>query len=449
MMNIDCRKCDRWLPIAAAAVMLMASGTLSAHEEDTVAERSQPESSLWLGLGYASSDAPRFGLYNGMDEDGLYLLGDIDYVRRLDDSGTWFILDGRNLGLDSRQIRFEHERQGDWGYAIDYNQIIRNEPYTVNTGLSGIGSTTQTINGAPLRDVDLETEREIFTFEAKKYLPRNFDFQVKFQNEEKDGDRIFGQSSTFFITEPLDTTTQQIDAVLSFTGERLQLSAGYYGSFFDQHKDRINVIGNTAPQPVALPPGNHAHQGYLTGGYSFTPTTRGTFKLAYSRAFQNGTFIVPSANGRTNADAGVDTFSSSLGLTARPLPKLSLRANLRYEDRDDRTPVDIYVTSPSATYDGTNVPHSRETLRGNLEASYRLPQGYRLTGGVDIEQLERTYPDVRSVVYREETDEITYRVELQRAMSETLNGRISLSRSERDGSDFLTNFLNDGSLGSN
>jgi MtrB/PioB family decaheme-associated outer membrane protein len=459
MMNIDCRDFDRWRLVAAAAATLLASSALSAHEEDTVEALAEPESSLSLGLGYASSDAPRFGLYNGIDDDGAYLLGDVDYVRRLDESGTWFRLDGRNLGLDSREIRFEHERQGDWGYAIDYNQIVRNEPYTVNTTLTGIGSTTQTINiGAPLREVDLDSEREILTFEAQKFLPRNFDIRVKFQNEEKDGDRIFGQgdfggppNAFFFLAEPIDTTTQQIDAVLSFTGERLQLSGGYYGSFFDQHKDRIDVVNGTANTPVALPPGNHAHQGYLTGGYSFTPTTRGTFKVAYSSATQDDTFIVPSANGRTNADAGVDTFSLKLGLTARPLPKLSVRSNLRYEDRDDRTPVDIYVTGagPNSTYDGTNVPHSRKTLRGNLEASYRLAGGYRVTGGVDIEQLERTVPDVRSVVYREDTDEITYRVELQRAMSETVNGRISISRSERDGSDFLTNFLNGGSPGSN
>ena len=365
MMHIDCHNIGRWLRVAAAAATLLASSALSAHEEETVAALADPERSLSLGIGYAGNDAARFGLYNGMDEEGVYLLGDIDYVRRLDESGTWFRLDGRYLGLDIRQLRFEHERQGDWGYAIDYNQIVRNEPYTVNTGLTGIGSTTQTINGAALRDVDLDTERDILTFEAKKFLPGNFDFRVKFQNEEKDGDRIFGQSNFFFITEPLDTTTQQIDAVLSFTGKRLQLSAGYYGSFFDQHKDRINVVGGGGLTPVALPPGNQAHQGYLTGGYSFTPTTRGTFKVAYSRAIQDDTFIVPSANGRTNADAGVDTFSFKLGLTARPLPKLSVRGNLAYEDRDDRTPVDTYVTGvgPGATYDGTNVPDSRKTLR--------------------------------------------------------------------------------------
>ncbi len=457
-MNIDCHNFGRWLRVAAAAAALLASSALWAQEEDPVAALSKPESSLSLGIGYAGSDAPRFGLYNGIDEEDAYLLGEIDYVRRLDESGTWFRLDGRNLGLDSRQLRFEHERQSDWGYAIDYNQIIRNEPYTVNTTLTGIGGTTQTIFGAPLREVDLETERDILTVEAKKYLPGNFDFRVTFRNEEKDGDRIFGQgdfggppNAFFLLTEPLDSTTQQIDAVLGFTGKRLQLSAGYYGSFFDQHKDRIDVINGTANTPVSLPPGNHAHQGYLTGGYSFTPTTRGTFKLAYSSATQDDTFIVPSANGRTNADAGVDTFSFKLGLTARPLPKLSVRSNLRYEDRDDRTPVDTYITGvgANATYDGTNVPHSRKTLRGNLEASYRLPRGYRITGGVDLDNQERTFPDVRSVVYREDTDEITYRVELQRALSETLNGRISYSYSERDGSSFLPNFTNGGSLASN
>ena len=37
--------------------------------------------------------------------------------------GTWLRFDGRNLGLDSRQLRFEHNRQGNWGYFIEYGQI--------------------------------------------------------------------------------------------------------------------------------------------------------------------------------------------------------------------------------------------------------------------------------------------------------------------------------------
>lgn len=442
---------------AGTVAFLLASGAAVAQMSEEVAALAKPESTLSLGLGYAANDARRFGTFTGIDEEGVYILGDVDVVRRNDDTGTWIKFSGRDLGLESREAQFEHERQGDWGYAIGYSQITRNEPYTVNTGLAGLGTTTQTPGGTALRDVDLESQRDILTLAVKKYLPANFDFRLEFRNEEKDGDRLWGQGTTggtpnnfFFISEPLDSTTRQIDAVLSYVGKNLQVSGGYYGSFYDQHKNHVDVIGG-AFTPISTPPGNHAHQIYLTGGYNFTPTTRGTFKVAYGRAVQEENFVDVHTGGRTNADAGIDTFSAHLGVTARPVPKLSLRGNLHYEDRDDTTPVDTYITgvSGTSTHDGTNVPHSRETVRGNVEASYRLPHGFRVTGGVDVEQLDRTTPMVRSVVYRKETDETSYRVELQRSLSETVNGRISYTRSERDGSAFLTNFRNNGTVGAN
>lgn len=439
-------------------VLLMAPDAFAAEELDDRELLINLESSVSLGLGYVDDDGPRYGMYSGKDDNGLYGLGEVDIVRRDNETGTWLKLRGRNLGLDSREVRLEHERQGDWGFAIDYSQLPRLDPYSVNTGLEGVGQRTQVVNGTAARDVELQTERDILTLAVKKYLPSNFDFNLKFRNEEKDGSRIFGQggfggapNNFFFLTDPIDSTTRQVDAILSYTGKKLQLAGGYYGSFFNQHINRIDVTGGTGVDPIATPPGNQSHQFYLTGGYSFTPTTRGTFKVAYSKATQDEKFIAPHVGGRTNLDAAVDTFSLNLGVNARPLPKLSLIGKLRYENRDDRAAINTFITPVAAfaAFDGTNVPHSRETTTGKFEASYRLPEGFRVTGGVDVDYRDRTIPNVRSVSYREENDEISYRLEVKRALSETINGRVSYVKSKRDGSAFLTNLTNGGAIGSN
>jgi hypothetical protein len=127
-----------------AGAMLAAAAPVHAAEDDELAEIGKPESSIAVGVGYVSDDNRRFGQYNGLHDEGFYGLLDLDYVRRDEDTGTWVEFSGRNLGLDSREVRFEHERQGDWGYFVEYNQIPRMEPYTVNTLLQGIGTNQLT-----------------------------------------------------------------------------------------------------------------------------------------------------------------------------------------------------------------------------------------------------------------------------------------------------------------
>lgn len=451
-----------------AGAMLVAVTPADAAEADELAEIGKPESSISVGVGYVSDDNRRFGQYNGLHDEGLYGLLDFDYERRDEDTGTWVEFSGRNLGLDSRELRFEHERQGDWKYFLEYNQIPRMEPYTVNTLLQGIGTNQLTRVDAVTEgngiNYDFETMRKAFTVGGRKKLPAGFDFKVSFRNEEKTGERLFGSSGwgplngISFLAEPIDSATRQWETVLSFARDKLQWAAGYYGTSYDNRYQSIIVDGitdgaNNQFSPIGLPPDNQSHQLYFSGGYSFTPTTRGNFKLAYARQTQDDTFIpVTLAPGiGPHLDGKIETKQARLGLTARPMPKLSLLANFRYEDRDDQTPIFQYLSavSATATTNGENEPRSIKTTAGKLEAGYQMPMGFRLSGGIDYGETERTVSAVRSVSARKETDETAYRMELRRSLSETLNGALSYIHSVRDGTDFLVSTRNNGSLGSN
>jgi MtrB/PioB family decaheme-associated outer membrane protein len=180
---------------------------------------------------------------------------------------------------------------------------------------------------------------------------------------------------------------------------------------------------------------------------------RGSFKLAKATATQTDAFPVPPTTvARDNLDGRVDTTQAQLGLSARPLPKLSLLANLRYEDRDDKTPIDTYLVtgvSATSTFDGTNEPRSIKTTFGRLEATYAFPAGIRGLAGIDYEEKKRNQFRVRSVSNREKTEETTYRLEARRTLGESLTGSIGVAHSERGGSDFLNNILNGGGPGSN
>lgn len=439
---------------AVATALLAVCGPAQAAEDDDLAQLTKPESSVEMGIGHVSSDNQRFGQYNGSKNDGVYGLLDLNLVRRDDASGTWLKLTGRNLGLDNRELRFEHNRQGNWGYFVEYGLTPRHNPFDVSTRLVGAGAAAQTINGvATPYNLEMKTQRDALSLGLEKIFVGGFSVQVRFKNEEKDGARMYGQGTSGainFLTDPINQTTRQLDVVLSYTGERLQLSGGYYGTTFENRNSLINVTGGIAGQtPMALPPDNQSHQLYLAGGYNFTATTRGTFKVAYTHQTQNETFIVlPTLSGRTDLGGVIDTKLFQAGITARPLPKLSLLANLRYEDRPDKTPVVLYNT-PAGTQNGNNEPRSMRWLTGKAEASYSLPMGFRLTGGFDYDQKNRNFSPVRVVSAREETEEKSWRAELRRSMSDTVTGALSYVHSDRDGSPFLTTFTNTGTFGAN
>lgn len=443
-----------FLPLSTLMIAVYAASSSigAAAETDEITQLSKPESTVSVGLGYVNEDNQRFGQYTGLNEEGAYGLVDIDFVHRNDATGTWVKLLGRNLGFDNRDLRFEHNRQGDWGYFIDLSQTPRFDPYTVTTRLTGIGTTTQTIAGsATPREYHLETQRDIATLGFDKNLTRGLDVQLRFRNEEKDGERLWGQG-TFgtwrFLTDPIDQTTRQVDATLSYTGTRLQLSGGYYGTSFENRNNVLTVVGATiftGSDQMALPPDNESHQMHLAGAYSFSPQTLATFKLAYGRITQNETYATtPVVGAPSSLDGRIDTTLMQAGLTAHPLPKLSLSANARYENRDDKTPVFVYfpsnfATPTTATSDGTNEPRDIKINTGKLEASYRLPMEFRLTGGVDYVEKTRNSPPVRAVSFRETTDETSLRVELRRSISETLTGALAYIHSSRGGSEWLIN----------
>lgn len=463
------------------------------HAEDDIAEFTKPESSVSAGIGAvsgSSKDRALFGQYNGLRKHEYYGLFDVDFVRRNDATGTWTELQATDLGLETREVRFGQQKQGDWTYSVGYGELIRNYQNTINTGLVGAGTATPTVvrlaTPGSGSDLDLQTKRKNVNLAFEKWISPNLQFQANFKNEDKDGARLFGRglnctaavSATSSITcppggtggmlllpEPIDSTTRQVETKLNFSGEKFLVSAAYYGSFYDNANGSLrptisgnlfnpngtnlntsatpgSTLGGYLQMPMALAPDNQAHQFSVAGNYLFTPTTRATFKYAYTYATQNDDFasagLTGAPAGVTNLGGRMDTTVAQVGVTSSPIKKLSLLANVRYEDRDNKTPVALY--SPVAGV--TNSQDGLKKLEGKAEASYQLAQGYRGTLGLDYEtvdfgRLAATSAPGGFNLLREKTQETSYRAELRRNLSETLTGAISYIRSDRSGSDWL------------
>lgn len=491
--------CQRAVVLAVAA----AFAPLGHADENEVAELIQPSSSISVGLGGVSGDNKSrsiFGQYNGMRQESTYGLFDIDIQRREDSTGMWTTVRGSNLGLDTREIGASIGKQGDWKIGVNYNEITHREIRTINTADTGVGTTSPKVvvlaTPGSGQDIDLKLKRKGTELNGEKWLLPSLLFEFNFRNEDKDGARFSGKgydcaayvcnlptggTTTTFVknailmqAEPVNTNTKQLDMRLVFSSGKLNVQAGYDGSLFSNSNGSVNmtvpgslyggngttlnplypaVAGGTSLQnvlqlPFALQPDNQAHQFFLAGNYAFTNTTKATFKYAYTHATQNDSFAgmgLPGAPAGAGGslDGVVNTNLVQLGLTSRPLPKLSLNANVRYEERNDKTPKALYnIENTVVWYNGDT---SNKKLNAKLEASYQLPANFRGTIGVDYKELEREVPTSIAIdnvagisTLRGKNTETGYRAELSRVMSDTLSGSIAYITSQRRGSDWTS-----------
>jgi MtrB/PioB family decaheme-associated outer membrane protein len=478
------------LGIAIAAPMAPAYAQNAADQ----AAPAKPESTISVGASAASGDARDrtiFGQYNGLRDDRGNLLLDLDYVGRDAGSGLWTRIYGHDLGLDSRELGISVQKQGDWRFSAGYNEIVHHEIRTINTGMLGAGSATPEIvrlaTPGTGSDVDLSLKRKALTLSGDKWVSGNMQIELSFKNEDKDGSRLWArgydcasyvctttQNATntrwalLLVPEPVNFNTKQLEAKLNFKGQSLFVTAGYYGSFFTNSNGSVNptvpnqlngptgalvtldpaAAGGTSLQnvlqlPMALYPDNQAHQLYVAGNYEFMPKLRSTFKLAYTHASQDDDFLAKGLTGapagRSNLGGVLDTLLAQFGLTSRPMPKLSLLANLRYEKKDDKTPIAPYNIENVTIWNNSHISDRR--LAGKLEGTYQLPAGTRVTLGMDYDEISRELPgldvDVAGLsALRGKNQETTYRAELRRNLSETFTGAVSVSEGRRTGSDW-------------
>jgi len=135
-----------------ATVLAVLAAFGPAHA-DEIAELIKPDTaSVRAGVGFVSGDSKDraiWGQYNGMRQEDAYGLLDFDYIRRDDATGTWTTFQGRNLGLETRELSGGQQKQGDWKYSVDYSELVHYNLNTINTGMAGVGTTTPTVIRLP------------------------------------------------------------------------------------------------------------------------------------------------------------------------------------------------------------------------------------------------------------------------------------------------------------
>ncbi len=225
---------------------------------------------------------------------------------------------------------------------------------------------------------------------------------------------------------PTNYNTNSINLALNFVGEQGHLTAGYYGSFFDDGYNSFSVMspmagasaGTTAltatcaagvscypTNTMSTAPTNYLNQFNLTGGYAFSGKTKLAGGFSYGRNVQNDSFIsdpMMALNPSGESLNGlVITRNASLKLTDQSFKDLTLTAGVKYNERDNQTASNLYkfysinlaktvvVPSGAGSQVVVNAPFSNEKVQLELAGDYRLAKGQMLHVGYERENYSR------------------------------------------------------------
>ena len=423
---------------------------------------------LDFGLGWVNDDSLRFGDYRGLEEQGFYAAidGDIHY-RNL--QGRYFDLYATNLGYESREFDMRGGNTGLYELRFGWQEIPRYLGYGTQTPFLGVGSASLTLPddwvkanttlGMSALDSNLvanrlKTKRKLIDAGGTVNFLSNWSFRVDYQRQKKEGTRTLGAglyySNATILPSPLDFTTDLFDTALSWQNKRAQVELAFISSKFKNGDSSLTWENPFRSQPelnvfrAALEPGNKFHEFSLSGVLAITPKIRLSGRAALGSMKQNDPFLPYTTNPkysdlalpRTSLDGKIDTNTYNVAgkLFARLNNKFSFTARGKWDERDNKTPVDSYtavVTDLLPTSPRFNRPYSYKRQKYSADVRYRAHRVIRLSAGGRQENLDRTLQAV------ERTKETTWWGEVKLNSSPYVQVRVLAESGDRDISDYL------------
>jgi MtrB/PioB family decaheme-associated outer membrane protein len=473
-----------------AAALAAAPGRAAAQPGQT--------STVEVGPAVVSDDSFKAGEYNGLQNQGLAAIGNVDLrggsAGYNSDSVLRWRVKGNDLGYESRSLTAEASQQGRFRVNVGYSELRRNRSDTFQTPYDGAGSdvlglpgswlvptvagsttantatnivsprglvtpigTAPYINSAtnsstmgammtptstqiaqvlaaanadlPLfHNVDLFTKRHQFNAGFAYSFDPQWGIDASFRPEHKDGLKPMGTVSrntggdiSTVIPDLIDNDHDQINMLVHYAGKRSFAQAGYYRSMFRNNVPSMSWQNWATPTGVvntmSSAPGNDFNQITATAGVNVSAATKLVANGSYGRSTQNDAFITDPTTPvvPVGSLAGlVVTTAFNAKLTAKPAKKLNVTAGYRYDDRDNRTAVNIYqygdagelpvananfAAGPNnplgavlAQNANANRPYSRRLNQVAADADFAVVKGQWLKAAYEFEKIDRTCP---------------------------------------------------------
>jgi MtrB/PioB family decaheme-associated outer membrane protein len=254
------------------------------------------------------------------------------------------------------------------------------------------------------------------------------DVPVSYSYEHKEGLKTLGAvtsrvtQNSAVLPYRVDWDTNQVSAALNYKLRKLYVSLTYYGSFFRNNTKTITWADPANPGDTAVlaeEPSNQFNQFILTASYKFSKTAKLVVVGSFGRGTQNQAFVNPTLvqNGqlafglpRSSLGGAVLTGLASAKFTEKH-GKWEIIGDFRFDDRDNQTPVSLYLfqddsesksgTSPfsglyglpSGLGSNTNIYNNRSlskaTYKANAQAEYTMSKSQHFMGGYGWERIDR------------------------------------------------------------
>ncbi len=495
-------------PLAAAVIAALAAGSALGEPLFYIPLTRGADMSRYndnvveAGVAYSDEDSFKFGEFTGMRKSEAYFIGNANLRMRPGNDGTYLNAFATNIGLPSYDLGGEYGRQGNWGINASWQQINRyqfddtkfihdglgSNQLTLPAGFAGLAGQPPTQAAAVepfLREYDVKQERGILKVGGKATLGSGFDFTISFRQDDRDGSKLVGAAMgntggnprAVIVPYGLNDRTQQIEAALHWSSKDAQATLSYWYSKYDNSNSSFtwqnpyNIISGwvgasgfpTGYGRIGAMPSNDFQQIQLTGGWNVTPTTRLNGLVSYSLAKQNDAFLpytintadqtpgtslsVPNALPRSSLDGEIQNTTVDLSLFSRPMPKVTVKASYRYQDRKNNTPEDVYAyvggdttnqdpvvnDSINSTRIRRNLPPGTKENRFKLDGDYALGRGAILRGWYQYQKIdyEKAADELRT-----DTTNNQFGAELRKVMGDGFTGAVRYVFDQRRGSDY-------------
>lgn len=457
---------------ALGALAVSASGNAFAVDtsnwtcESCPFEEAESSGEIEAGIGGVTEDAPKFGDYTGLGDQGLYAIAG-GSARYRNNDGLAGTVEATDLGLDVRAIEARVTQDGSYSFGLRYSELPHYDSNTALTPFLGNGGPNQTLpSGFPiattadipagtLRGVDLGFKRTRIDADASWIASPNWSSQITARHEVRDGtQKITGSfyASAAQLAAPVDQVTDQLEVSTAYVAEKWQLTLGYHASFFRNGEESLTwsnpftpiVTGANSGQ-LALAPDNQFHQLSASGSYAVLPQLRASANIAYGRMTQDAPYLDATQNASlagsipalpaTSLDGRVNTFNGSLRLAYTPFENLRLNASYVRDDRDNQTASLSYQTVATDMFVDnvarSNQPFSYTQDRFRINGDYSGFSWLRASVGFDQDERQRSLQDT------EKTSEGTVWGRFTSKIQDYLSVSLKLAHGDRDNSGYV------------
>ena len=426
------------------------------------------ELDIEAGPAYVNDDAYHFGDYTGIDEEGIYLFGDVS-GRYWDKDARYMNFEGFNLGPDAGAFFIEGGKQSAYEVRASYQAIPRRFFNSTVTPYSGNGTDKLTLPSSWVRapttqqmtaldstagPVDIKRDWDIYSLGIDLSPMQHWNMRVDYTRREREGQNISSGSFLFSAAEfttPIDYSSDDIEVELSYSKDWWQTSITYFGSIFNNENHSLNwdnpyssSTGVDSGQ-MALAPDNSSHQVSLAGSMLLPARTTLSGQLSIGRLKQDedllpyttNTSIATSPLPLTSADAEADTLNVNLRAVTSPWDKITLESELRYNDFDNKTVINNYnyvnTDSTIAPSPVTNSAYDYTRRDIKFRGEYRISYNLKFQGGIDTQRFERNNQDRNHTT----TNKLWFRTRSRIGRDAKVD--VELFTEERDGSSYNTN----------